>query len=160
MADNGNEIPQLNVTAKWLDNLFERIAKITNIERICRSGMPSEEKGLQIYEGEQEAQYMARMLDLLIDEVDMLLPYVKRKLKAEDYNGLTLKMNIIKMKCKDPFIKSTQDHVSKEDPEYYTTSNYIFILKNLSLIRGNIIEVLSPLLYGETETANYRRSIR
>lgn len=160
LMEENKEIPQLNVTAKWLDNLFERITKITNIERVCRSGMPSDEKDLIIFDGEQGAEYQSRMLNLLIDEIEMLLPDVKRKLKSEDYKKISLKMNIIKMKCQNPFIEGFEDHVSHLDPEYRLTDNYSFILRNICLVRADIVEVLSPLLYGETETTNDRRSIR
>ena len=160
LMEENKEIPQLNVTAKWLDNLFERITKITNIERICRSGMPSDEKGLENYDGEQQSEYKARMLDLLIDEIEMLLPDVKRKLKTDDYKQISLKMNIIKAKSRDPFLNSIQDHVSHTDPEYYLTQNFGLVLRNLCSIRADIVGALSPLLYGETETANDRRSIR
>ena len=160
MADDNKEIPQLNVTAKWLDNLYEKITKITNIERICRTGMPSEEKGLENYEGEQQSEYKARMLNLLIDEIEMLLPDIKRKLKNDDYKQISLKMIIIKANSRDPFLDSIQDHVSHTDPEYYITQNFVLVLRNLCSIRADIVGALSPLLYGETETANDRRSIR
>ncbi len=160
MAEDNKEIPQLNVTAKWLDNLFERITKITNIERVCRSGMPSDEKDLIIFDGEQSAEYQSRMLNLLIDEIEMLLPDVKKKLRPDDYKKISLKMKLIEMKTKDPFVEGLEDHVSHSDPEYRLTENYSFILRNICLVRADIVEVLSPLLYGETETINDRRSIR
>lgn len=161
MVETDNkEIPQLNVTAKWLDNLFERITKITNIERVCRTGMPSSEKGLEIYEGEQEAQYMARMLDLLIDEIEMLLPDVKKKLSVEDHKQIALKMYLIMQSTKEPYLKGLEDHVGHTDTQYHITPTYSFVLRNLSIVRANIVEALSPLLYGETETLNDRRNIR
>jgi len=160
MEEDKTQLPELNVTAKWLDDLFNRITKITKIERICRSGMVSEEKELMIYDHEQQAQYQFRMLNCLIDEIEMLLPDIKRKLKDEDYKKIILKMNLIKIKSNKPVIEFFQNHITREDPVYSLNKDYYLMLKNLSIIRSNIVEALSPLLYGETDALNDRRNIR
>jgi hypothetical protein len=159
-GDNNHNLETTNINLKWLNNIYEQLTNIQNMERLCREGctsiadyimIPMDKKGIVL----PDAQY--KTLKFLIMEMDLLIDNLSPILgeKTDSYKKRIAKvLNIVN----DPslFVKpiySSEKQLSYIQvlPLYNETIIYI------SQINSDLIRDIGHLLYIKEEQENKKK---
>lgn len=140
-----------NINAIWLQNIYENIKNLEQLERIAREGCNSIMEYLQIPHESRafilgDVQY--KNLRFIITELDLLLIDLTPVIKESELIDFQLSLNKVKelienrrLFLEEPRGVDRSIRYSKPKPFFYETLNF------LSLLKVSIIKSIAHILY-------------
>lgn len=131
-----------NINFKWLDNIFEQLKNIQDMERLAKEGcnslfeymqVPYETKNLMLADIQyKNLKFLLLELDILVDNIS---PIIKEKTKDYKDKLKSIKEVIDKSELFLKAFKVNNETVNvKILPLFYTTLNYLNEIKSSVLI--------------------------
>jgi hypothetical protein len=156
MIGNNEDVESGNIHLKWLDNIYEKLHNIENMEVLSREGCESLMEFLEIPYNVREitiSQVQYKNIRFMITELKILIDNLSPVLKGkvDDYHKQLepIEKNIDDKKLFFKQIKMNNEVVALELTDIFYKS-----LAVLTSLKSSIIKEIAPLLYLEEGHGN------
>jgi hypothetical protein len=150
MAEENNQLEDVNITSLWNKNLFESLQRLQDFERIVRDGAVSITEYLNI-SPQRMPEIQFQYLKMIITELGILLANAKARISK----SFLLKAKVQLKQMKKTIDLSPQSiFISSLNQQSHTTTHYLSedfysFLTTSSLIREELVKELADILYGK-----------